>query len=157
MMTSAVEPRILFERELAATLDATYPTRTAALRAAIQVESYEGPITIHATPDGACTLETHDCDPGGGYDVTITVDADGTMIDVDFAGQFPDDHVLCNVTDCDHWDRLAPVRGFLDGLSDAVTISSAMPTGLVDTGDPDDDGFVDLGNWVVLTADRHRN
>lgn len=129
-------------------LDAVYPDRQQALQAAVSLEQYEQGVSISRKADGwGLTAD------GRSDFVTCDVNYDaneGYLTDnADFLGDDPDDHRFHDVMDdTDYYSQLQPVKDFLNGKSDGVTVYSVPCTGWVGGGD-----YVETMEDCSLVAD----
>lgn len=149
-------PEDRFADETARMIARTYADRPEALAAAMGVERYaDGQITLHRRGDGYGMSvdggDPHDMvcdiafDPATGWDTDT----------VSFEGGAPDAHVVTNGTDMQAALRaLPPVRDWLEGRTDTVSVWTVQPVGHLKDADDDEDDWTDADDLTVLCADR---
>jgi hypothetical protein len=140
-----------FEQELQEALNAIYPSRKAALDKAVEIESYfEGEIHVQSHPGRtACTI----CDTGNVKpEPSIDFDEDGRYNEdsLDFHGDSPDDCRLVPSMNAVGWERLQPVKDFLEGKAYGVDVASAYVEGWVADDDEDAEAIEDTDLWVLM-------
>lgn len=150
MTTTTNDPVKVFQRGLEATLTAVYPTRSTALDVAIDNTDYVGGITVFRKADGWGLQPDHAHDTDV-CDLTYTPDGTALLDEIDFGMDEPDDWTAVNVMNANQWDELTPVKDFLNGRTDTVSVYTLSPAGFMDVDD-DTDPYVDASNWTVLCA-----
>lgn len=151
------DPYTMFEREEQSELDTVYPDRMSALRKAIELEQYEGAITLSRRGDGY-GLTAHGFDNNG--ECMMEVYDDGRIADrVEFAGQEPESYIVSIPANSPAWENLQPVKDWMNGNSETVRIYSLMPVGYADTDKPDDyTDSIDLSeNRIIYCAETDEN
>ena len=154
--TDLPHPEDRFADETARTLARTYADRMEALAAAMGVERYaDGQITLHRRGDGYGMSvgggDPHDLECDIDYDPATGWDADGLT----FTGGTPDAHIVTNGTDTGGALRtLPPVRDWLKGRADTVSVWTIQTIGHLRGAGDDEDDRTDAADLTVLCADR---
>lgn len=147
------ERSTVFEQELQDELDAVYHSRQSALDAAFEVESYcEGSVRVFRFFETDIYLLSA-AEFVSKPEPSIDFDANGRYDEesLDFHGDDPDAYRFVPSMNAVGWERLQPVKDFLDGKAETVDIASAYVEGWVaDDDDEDAEAIEDTGLWALM-------